>query len=210
MAKRLTVLALRLMLLNLVSTIIYFITAVAWDNAIFQLVINCILTLTLLYFVWNDSSNTGQKDIQKDKIILRKMSEENYVPSGNEGKMYTKWFGYMAGLLTQTPALIVIVFLCFLDTESLAYQIMIPLTRAWFITYSQIYINFESALPYLFFIFPIIFTLVSGLAYTTGPAKQKRLEVIIERNNAKKAKRVQDEKKNKKKGNHNKNSIYRR
>lgn len=207
MAKKLAILALRLITLNFVSIFIVGIV-ISWDNEIYRWIVNGIFTVVLFAFVWADASSTGQKDVQKDKIINRKVTEEGYVPKGSEGKSFVKWFGFAAGILAQVPVmLLIIVALFFKDDVNI---ILIALARAWFMSYSQLVKSLESLVPYILFVFPVIFALVAGFGYLNGPAQQKRLEVIIARNNAKKAKRMQDEKKNKKKGKPGFNSMNRR
>lgn len=208
MAKKLTMFSLRLMLLNFISIIVTLLLSM-WNNTIYQWVVTALVTFLLWIFVWMDAVNIGQKDTQKDKIAKRKKVEGGVAPEGKEEPAYHKWFGFAAGLLAQVPALIALIAACFMNNQSVPYNIILPILRAWYFTYSQIMVTFEGAIPYLLFLFPVLFALVAGLGYINGPAQQKRMETIIERNKARKAKRVQDDAKNKKKG-PQKKPAYRR
>jgi hypothetical protein len=199
MAKKLTLFSLRLMLLNFISIIINLLLSM-WSNTIYQWIITALVTFLLWLFVWMDAINIGQKDTQKDKIAKRKMAEEGQAAEGKVEPVYLKWFGFAGGILAQAPALILLIIACFLDRQTVLYNVFLPALRAWYFSYSQILVSFEGALPYLLFLFPVLFAVVAGLGYLNGPAQQKKMETIIERNKAKKAKRVQDDAKNKKKG----------
>jgi len=192
MAKKLTLFALRLMLLNFVSIFIMMILSM-WDNNVYLWVITFFMTFVLFYFVWRDAEAIGQKDSHNEKIRNKKIAEEGTVPSGDTGGIYKKWFGFAAGLLAQAPAVILLTIACFLDKSSVFYNSMMPIIRLWYFTYSSIVLAFINVLPYLMFLFVALFSLVAGLAYLHGPAVDKKIETIIERNKAKKPKRVQDE-----------------
>lgn len=198
MAKRLTMFSLRLMLLNFISIFVTLILSL-WDNTVYQWAISAFVTFLLWLFVWMDAVNIGQKDVQKDKIARRKLADEGKEPAESD-LTYKKWFGFAAGLLAQVPAVILLAAACFMGDQSKLYGIFMPIVRAWYFTYAQLMVAFEAAMPYLAFVFPVIFAVVSGLAYLNGPNQQRRLETIIERNKSKKAKRVQDDLKNKKRG----------
>lgn len=196
MVKRIALFSLRLMMLNIVAFIITFFL-IGIENAVVQWIISALMTFVLWLFVWVDCRNRGQKDVQKDKIIRRKVEQEGYVPERGEGGEYVWWFGFAAGLAAQAPALLLL--LASLFVNDAVRVILFAVERVWFLTYAQVMMTLEGALPALFFAFIALFSVVSGLAYLTGPAQQRKLETIIERNKARKAARVQDDKKNKKK-----------
>lgn len=208
MAKRLLSFSLRLLFLNFVALILGLIVMLPllgiWKNDVYMWFVCLLFSFLWFLFIWLDSVGLAQKNIQRDKIIARKVAEDHYVPQGDEGKLYAPWHGFVVGLISQIPALVVIVFTFFTGPLEWPWLVI----KGWYIIFSQSYVAFESALPFLFLIYPIVLACVSGLAYLNGPAQQRRLETIIERNTAKKAKRVQDDLKNKKKS-QQKKAAYR-
>ncbi len=199
MAKRLITFSFRLLFLNLVAFLLGIIVMVpllgVWDSVWFKWFLSLLFSFLWFMFIWLDTVGFAQKNIQKDKIIARKIAEEQYVPQGDEGKNYAPWHGFLIGLLSQIPSLIVIVISFFHGLQEWPTLVL----RGWYIIFFQSYVTFEGALPYLFLVYPIILACVSGLAYLNGSVQQRRLETIIERNKARKAKRVQDDLKNSKK-----------
>jgi hypothetical protein len=208
MAKKLTMFALRLALLNLVSIFIMGIMITISNNSIFQWVVTALITFALMYIVWRDSENVGQRDYHCDKIINRRMAEENYSPQGREGSTFRKGFGFAGGFLAQAPAFILLVISGFQDRQSVSngtnavFYTLMPVTRAWYLTYAGVVTyadNFFTAihaqyfLPVVMFAFVALFSIVAGVAYLNGPAVDRRIETMIERNKAKKQKLVQDE-----------------
>lgn len=201
MAKRLLSFSLKLLFLNVVAVFIgifvMFPVASLWKNDVFEWFVSLLFAFLWFLFIWMDSGNLAQKNIQRDKIINRKVQEEAYVPRGDEGRFYATWHGFLAGFLSQLPALILIIVTFFIDGLDW-------IVKGWYVIFFKSYNAFENALPYLYLAYPILLACVSGVAYLNGPALQRRLETIIERNKAKKARRVQDDLKNKKKSQHRK------
>jgi hypothetical protein len=201
MAKRLTLLSLRLLALNaiIILVAVFIMTPLMgiWDNAAYHWFITILFSFLLWLFAWLDSVNASVKDVKNDKIT-KKTFAEGSLQSGKEPVLlYSNWFGFAAGILSQAPVLIIVIVTCFAN-EPLRTTLSI-LLRVWNITYLQVYNSFAGALPYLFLLFPVLFSVACGLAYLNGPVQQQRMETIIERNKARKAKRVQDEKKGQKK-----------
>ncbi len=148
------------------------------------------------------------RGIYLSRSMDRKAIEDGHEPLIASKRTYKKWFGFAGGLLAQTPAAILLIITCFMDKPSVisntntVYNILMPIVSAWYITYSSIitYLRDYLAnygipyiLPYFMFIFVALFALFSGLAYLHGPAVDKKIETIIERNVARGARRVQDE-----------------
>jgi hypothetical protein len=193
MAKKFILFSLRLLLLNVVAVIVVAIF-LGIANNIVQICIDALFAFVLWYFIWRDALNAGLKDAQKDKIIAKRVEAENYVPQGDEGRMFKPWFGFLTGLAAQTPTLILVVILATIDPGSTLYGILKPVTLFW--NYNYLYIGSampEALFPYFYILPSLLFCLVSGLAYLNGPRELKRIETIIERNVAKGARRVQDE-----------------
>jgi 4-amino-4-deoxy-L-arabinose transferase-like glycosyltransferase len=197
MAKKLTLFSLRLMLLNVVSIFIMLLMAL-WQNDIYQWIITVFVTFALMYFAWRDAEAVGQKDFHNDRLVRRRAEEEKQEPTGNEGRLYKKWFGFAAGLLSQVPAIILLAIACIVTSKSALFDALVPITRVWYFSYLHIMtlcdsVLVQDALPYIMFLFAIAMSVVAGLAYLHGPAVDKKLETIIERNKAKKPMRMQDE-----------------
>jgi hypothetical protein len=197
MPKRIAVLAFRLLFVNVMTMLIALFVMVPlssiWDFPAYQWFITAVFTFLMWLLVWVDSTGTGQKDVQKDKILKRKMAEENYVPAPGEGMHYTPWLGYAAGFAAQLPFFLVAIVAC-VASEPLR-QILSTVLRVWNFMYLQLFMAFPGALPWMFLLLPLLFTAVAGLGYNNGPAQQTRMETIIERNKTRKSKRVQDDKK---------------
>jgi hypothetical protein len=189
MAKKLTLFSLRLMMLNFVSIFIMLLLSM-WQNNIYQWAITIFLTFVLMYFVWRDSETAGQKDIHNDKIIKKRVAD-GYTPSGYEGRAFKKWFGFAAGLLAQVPAAVLLIIAC---VSPALNGIVLPIAKLWYFSYiSIITIIPAAAVPYFMFLFVVLFSLIAGLAYLNGPSVDRKIEIIIERNKAKKPRLVQDE-----------------
>lgn len=192
MAKKLILFALRLLMLNVVAV---FIVAIFFmiENKIIQLCVDALFIFALWYFAWRDSVNIGLKDAQKDKIIKRRVETENYVPQGNEGKLFRPWLGFIAGLISQAPTLLLVIILVIANSESPLHNILTPVINIWNYNYFYIENSIPATFPYIYAIASLLFCAVSGLAYLNGPNELKRIETVIERNKAKKPRRVQDE-----------------
>jgi hypothetical protein len=192
MAKKFILFSLRLLLLDVVAVIVVAIF-IGISNDIVQICIDALFAFVLWYFVWRDALSAGLKDAQKDKIVAKRVEAESYVPQGDEGKMFKPWFGFMTGLVSQVPTLILVVILAVINPDSTLYGILRPVTLFWNYNYLYIEASMPALFPYFYVIPSLLFCLVSGLAYLNGPREMKRIETIIERNVAKGARRVQDE-----------------
>lgn len=201
MTRKLLMFSLRLFFLGIVSIVISWLLLFVIDNDVFQWAMTGFLTFVLWIFVWVDSSNIGQKDVQKDKITQRKTEQDSCAPGVGEGREFKKWFGFAAGMTAQIFGYALAALLAFgfslLIQQPWSSALPIGL-KIWNMTYLQAFATFENLAVYLFILCPVLFSIVTGLGYLNGPAQQRRLETIIERNKAKKAKRVQDDLKNKK------------
>lgn len=196
MAKRLTLFSLRLLLLVIVADVIAAIL-VAIPNPTINIIIDILLTLCLWVFVWMDAVNYGQKDFKKDKMIQHRVAETGYAPTGEEGKLFKPWFGFVAGLLSQIPAFLLIIAIIFGSKEINGW--LEPFRNIWNLICVHIFTPLAATQSLLYLVPSIMISIVAGLGYLNGPSQQKRLETIIERNKMKRAKRVQDDAKNKKK-----------
>jgi hypothetical protein len=203
MAKRLTMFSLRLLLLIIVADVLAAIL-MGIENVAVQWGIDILLTLSLWVFVWMDAVSYGQKDFKKDKLIKNRVEETGCKPEGEEGRMFKPWFGFVAGLIAQIPAFLLMLGIIF--TNDSVRVILTPLLNLWNLSNIHILLSVSGFLVFAYVVPPILFAVVSGLGYMNGPAQQKRLEIIIERNKTKKARRVQDDlKKKQKKGQNRKN-----
>ena len=59
--------------------------------------------------------------------------------------------------------------------------------------YQQVLNTLSGLQPALFLVFPVVYALVAGFGYRSGPAKQRRTETIIERGKNRKARLVREE-----------------
>jgi hypothetical protein len=197
MAKKLILFSLRLMLLNVVSIFVMMLLAM-FSNDIYLWVVTVFMTFVLFYFVWRDSEAAGQKSIHGDRLVQRRMAQEEYAPSGDEGRQFRKWYGFAGGALAQSPAVVLLLIACIARSGSPVFSIVVPVARIWYFTYLSLSTFFDTvlqpdALPYVMFLFAALFSVVAGLAYLHGPAVDKKVETIIERNKAKRPRKVQDE-----------------
>lgn len=204
MVKRLILFALRLLLLVIVADIIGAIL-ISIQNTTINWIIDILLTFTLWVFVWMDAVGYGQKDIKKDKSIRHRVEENGYKPEGEEGRMFLPWFGFAAGLIAQIPAFVLILGICFASQPVSVW--LTPLLNLWNLSALHILTSLAGSHVFVYLVPPILFAAVSGTGYLNGPAQQKRLETIIERNKARKAKRVQDDAKSKKKKGQNRKNY---
>ena len=138
-----------------------------------------------------DAASTAQKDVQKDKIIRRRVEEEQYAPKGDEGQLFQKWFGFAAGLAAQAPVLLVTIVALILTGT--AQQVVELVLDFWHVPYLEALTTFAAAKPWLYLVFPVLFAAVAGFAYQTGPARQRRMETIIERNKTRKARLMRED-----------------
>lgn len=204
MAKKLVLFSLRLLMLNVVADIIVAMVFYAIQNEIAQICIDAFFVLVLWYFVWRDAMNIGLKDSQKDKISNQSKAEENN-DAQRRKNAFVPWFGFAAGFISQIPTFVLAVVLVFLNQDGVlntVLKLVINLLN-FYVLYIQN--SMRALFPFVFVIASVLFCVVSGLAYLSGPREMKRIETIIERNLARGARRVQDEwkaeKKRKKHGN---------
>ena len=195
MAKRLVLTALRLLLLNIVAAVIV-LFFLGIENAIVQISIESLFAVVLWIFVWLETAGKGQNDVKKDKIIKLKQQSPDAGQFTAEPLQFKPWFGFAAGALSQLPTIGVIVAYFIVDATT-AESILKPVLNVMNINYVHIS-NMLNFFPFFYLIPSLVFITVAGLGYLNGPAQQRRLETIIERNKAKKAKRVQDDLKAKK------------
>lgn len=195
MAKRLIVSAFRLFVLNIVAAfIVLFFLGI--KNDIIQICVESLFVLVLWVFVWLELSGSGQNDVKKDKIIRKRMEQAD--GKGDiEPLQFKPWFGFAAGAISQIANIGLVIAYYVVGTQT-ADSILKPVLNI--ININLVFISNQTGLfPIIYLLASMVFLTVSGLAYLNGPAQQRRLETIIERNTAKKAKRVQDDLKNKKK-----------
>ncbi len=213
MVKKLFSFAGRLLMLNAIAVLLAVFIMLPiisnWNNVVFGWIITILFSLVMLGLVWVDAVNSGTKDAKNDKIA-RKVYEEGTPRTEKSPQLvYRKWFGFAGGALAQAMAYAFIAILAyvlnathalggFLAEDSWA-AIMTTGLKLWNMTYLNAFLSFEKAALVLFPVFFLLFVLSAGLGYLNGPVQQRRLETIIERNKARKAKRVQDDLKNKQK-----------
>ena len=200
MAKRILTMALRMLSSNvLVMLIGLFLLAslstFLTDVAIYQWAITAVFAVLMWVILWLDTSGQGQKDVQKDKILKRRQALPDYSPAPEDELRYFPWLGFAAGFAAQLPVVLLVLVAGFFSRDSVVYIVINVLLRSWNIMYLQVFTALEGAQPWVFLLFPVIFSLVAGLGYRTGPSQQARMEVIIERNKTRAARRVQDDKK---------------
>ncbi len=189
MAKRLILFALRLLLLNVIAGILALIFA-GIDNTVVQYFIEGFIALALWAFVWSDASNKGFDHVRRDRNSVKAI-EAGKPEAASPYKNYIPWFGFVSGAIAQIPVLALIVaYLVAGGTETMLYPIL-NITNIHFAIIAQQALM--PIYPFFYLLTALVFIAVAGLGYMNGPAKQRRLETIIERNKAKKAKRVQDE-----------------
>lgn len=212
MVKKLFSFAGRLLMLNAIAVLLAVFIMLPiisnWNNAVFGWIITILFSLVMLGLVWVDAVNSGTKDAKNDKIARKVLEEGTAGAEKSPQLVYRKWFGFAGGALAQTMAYVFIATLAYilfathaLDgffAENSLAAIMTTGLKLWNMTYLNAFMTFEKATPALFIIFFLLFASAAGLGYLNGPVQQQRLETIIERNKARKAKRVQDDLKNKK------------
>lgn len=191
MVKRLILFALRLLLLNVIAGILALIFANI-DNTVVQFCIEGVVALLLWAFVWSDASNKGYEHVRTDRNNLKAVEAgKPEAEAASLKKTYIPWFGFAAGAIAQIPVLALIVaYLMAGSTESLLYPILNMANIHFAIFAQQVLMPIY---PFFYLLTALLFIVIAGLGYLNGPAKQRRLETIIERNKARKAKRVQDE-----------------
>ncbi len=201
MAKRIATLAVRLLSANLLVMLVALfvmlpLTGFLKDVALYQWFITAIFAVIMLVIVWFDTTGVGQKDVQKDKFLKRKMAQEGYIPTPDDKIQYMGWLGFAAGFAAQSPFFVLALVAGFAGMAgSTIDAVLVPILRGWNVMYLQVFESFPNSLPWLFLLFPLIYSAVAGLGYRNGPVQQARMEVIIERNKSRKAQRVQDDKK---------------
>jgi hypothetical protein len=189
MAKNLILFGLRLLLLNVIAVILALIF-ITIESMVVQYIIEGLLAVVLFIFVWSDAANKGFDHVKRDKNI-QKSIEADKAATVPPGKTYVPWFGFAAGLVSQLPLIVLIVLYFFFSGNT--QQVLLVLIN--FCNYNYLYLSeaLKPAFPFVYLAASAVFVLMAGLGYLNGPAKQRRLETIIERNKSKKAKRVQDE-----------------
>ncbi len=196
MTKRLAKFAFKLLSVHALMTLLTFFIMPGLfgisTNAVYLWCITAFFAAGLWLLVWYDAANAGQKDVQKDKIIARRMEQdENYVPQGEDGKLYQSWMGFVAGFLAELPALLLTVVA--LVSAGQLQDILTLALAIWNVPYQQVLNTLSGLQPALFLVFPVVYALVAGFGYRSGPAKQRRTETIIERGKNRKARLVREE-----------------
>lgn len=195
MAKKLANLALKLLLLNLVSVFIMLFLIMPSQSPVYLWCVTGVMTLVLYFFVWRDAESAGQKDAHNDRLLAKRSSEENS-PATPEKPSHKKWFGFAAGILAHIPAIVLLLGALVLSGLPEIRTLLIWLTKMWLITcYEPLFGNIfmDNYLPLIMLLDMALFSVVAGLAYLHGPAVDRKVETIIERNKAKKPMRMQDE-----------------
>jgi uncharacterized protein YacL len=213
MVKKLFSFAGRLLMLNAIAVLLAVFIMLPiisnWNNAVFGWIITILFSLVMLGLVWVDAVNSGTKDAKNDKIARKVLEEGAGGTEKSPQLVYRKWFGFAGGALAQAMAYIFVAILAYVLSATHALSgflaedswaaILTTGLKLWNMTYLTAFMTFENAAPVLFPVLFLLFVLSSGFGYLNGPVQQRRLETIIERNKARKAKRVQDDLKNKKK-----------
>lgn len=200
MAKRILTMALRMLSSNVLIMLVALFVLLPLSQyltnvPLYQWALTGVFAVLMLVLLWFDTGNQGQKDVQKDKILKRRQEQPDYVPSPEDKPHYTPWLGFAAGFAAQSPFFLMALVAGFLSHDSVIFATLNAILRFWNVMYLNAYVSFPNALPWLFLLFPVIFSLIGGFAYRTGPVQQARMEVIIERNKTRAARRVQDDKK---------------
>lgn len=200
MARRIVTFALRMLSANLLVMLVALFVLLPLSSyltnvALYQWALTAAFAVVMYVILWFDASGQGQKDVQKDKFLKRKQEQPNYLPDPEDKPRYIPWLGFAAGFAAQSLFFLIALVDCFTGRGTVMYTVLTAILRIWNLMYLQAFAAFPGVLPWLFLLFPLLFSLVGGLGYRNGPAQQARMEVIIERNKTRKARRVQDDKK---------------
>ncbi|GEM_PF-6555165 len=167
------------------------------ESTLYDWGITILLSLVLYMLVWIRASQEGKAAVDADHMSLKRF-ERNEIPAPE--KFYFPYKGFVAGLLSKLPVIVLLVLR--FATGSDAYHF--PINVFFGVHYSASLVTFNiakistgelSVFSYLLSVlcYIVLFSLVSGLAYMTGPAQREKVLTVIKRNEEK-YKKVQNQK----------------
>jgi len=151
----------------------------AAENLFLQWSVTLVFTGLTALMLWADVRIIGRKHAHADAIALRRAQEGR----GSEEHNYRPWYGIAVCALAQAPLVLVLlvdVALYLLLPD--AFYITDNIMRLLYSSMHSFYNELGQLFPWLYFAFPVFFTLLPAIGYANGRAMDARQMVFLRRN----------------------------
>ena len=176
--------ALNLLGIDLMAMLIFYLAVISLvgisEHEAWQWAVTGISTLILWGLVWMVSASRGKKDVDNDALYEKRKAIN---PNLMVDKYYEGWKGFVAGIMAKTPAIILLIVHLFIKDNGITDMIL----RLYFGVHFKA-ISLWGPAPLAIVSYILLFSVVCGLAYRTGPAQRQKVLTIIKRNQEKQLK----------------------
>ncbi|MDD3243310.1 MAG: hypothetical protein PHD32_06280 [Eubacteriales bacterium] len=146
-------------------------------NALLQWIANVIFISICLTLLYKTAAEEGKKNYIRQQAQNKNDGPEKFPQS----PVYTPGRGYWAGAIAQIIPVGLLIWAAVVMPVSPDGSLAETVLRGYFIMYSQLFITWEPALPWLALVPLAVNVLACGLGYTAGAREQKQIASMINR-----------------------------